>query len=205
LKRIGEMDLTRADQMASSSGGHANFIFSYAAKEMFGCSFDTVEWNAASLTTSSNKKAVKSARLARAQKQHCYKAQLFQQDDGTYTQTPSASGQAPVLDFSIAHGMQPMQRALKELSGETHYLEAMACPHGGCVNGGGAVKSTVGRETPTETRERVQGTLDSLEIPEKNMSSDEPPRPLRTRYHVVPPMSYSIGAAAGVNVQDIVW
>jgi iron only hydrogenase large subunit-like protein len=202
-KQVGDMDHSRAKQMASSSGGHANFIFSYAAKEMFGCSLDTVEWNAASLTSNGTKKAIKSARLARAQKQHCYKAQLFQQADGKYTQTPSEQGQAPVLDFSIAHGMQPMQRALKELSGETHYLEAMACPHGGCVNGGGAVKSTVGRETPTETRQRVQGTLHSLEIPKKNLA--DVPRPLRTRYHVVPPMQHTIGAAAGVKVEDIVW
>lgn len=191
---------SQAHQMAFSSGGHANFIFSYAAKELFGCSLDTVEWKAASLASSKSQK-VKSARLAQAQKQHYYKAQLYLHSDGMYSQT--SAGQAPVLDFSIAHGMQPMQRALKELSDETHYLEAMACPHGGCVNGGGAVKTTVGRETPTETRERVQQTLSSLVIPERILSGVS--RPLRTRYHVVPPMQHTIGAAAGVKVDDIIW
>eukprot|EP00980_Cylindrotheca_fusiformis_P010132 scaffold2253_cov119-Cylindrotheca_fusiformis.AAC.7 len=206
---------SKANQMAISSGGHANLIFRYAAKELFGCSLDTtVEWHAATMTSNQSNTVVKSARLARAQKQHYYKAQLYQQADGTYSQTPSTT--KPVLDFSIAHGMQPMQRALKELNKETHYLEAMACPRGGCVNGGGAAvrssssssgTTTIGRESPSETRQRVQETLRSLLLPTITTTTKGMgvPHPLRTRYHVVPPMQHAIGAAAGVKVEDIVW
>jgi hypothetical protein len=94
------------------------------------------------------------------------------------------------------------------------YLDAMACPHGGCINGGGAVPTrntsngAIARETPTEMRQRVQNSLQCLELP---------PRPLdsgklnggtgwrRTRYHAVPQMQYTIGATAGVKVEDIQW
>jgi len=99
------------------------------------------------------------------------------------------------------------------------YLEGMACPHGGCINGGGAIptrregnQSVTVRETPTETRERVQGSLQALEVPSMSKSWSTRPSPSiessfwrRTRYHVVPQMQHTLGAAAGVKVEDIQW
>ena len=90
-----------------------------------------------------------------------------------------------------------------------HYLEAMACPYG-CVNGGGSAKKSSSsdqqqslRETPTETRHRVGLTVNALQMPVASMSTKVVPK--RTRYHVVPPMNYTMGAAAGVKVDDIQW
>lgn len=152
-------DATAFKQMAFASGGHANFVFLYAAKKLFGCTLWTtkhgqgaVEWTRASLLAAKN---VKSARLSKQQKQHYYEAKLYHHpDDGSYSMAePSSDGAnvAPVLHFAIAHGMQTMQRALKHLKGQEtttkkeengrlHYLEAMACPNG-CVNGGGSARS----------------------------------------------------------------
>jgi len=193
-------------QMAFSSGGHANFMFMYAAKNLFGYTFDDsdgdddgddhgtgrgVKWQAASLAA----KNVRSARLGKLLKQHYYETKLYRYQDGSYGITPVVSENEEssklVLHFAIAHGMQTMQRALKQVVerpiGNTgnvciprtlHYLEAMACPHG-CVNGGGSVRSTssfstnqksstsvnLARETPSETRERVRSTLGHLKVP----------------------------------------
>jgi iron only hydrogenase large subunit-like protein len=222
-------------QMAFSSGGHANYIFHYAAKKLFGCTLENddgvqrVEWKAASLAT----KNARSARLGKLLKQHYYEAKLYRYLDGSYgtAQAPSRfesdeKSSAVVLHFAIAHGMQTMQRALKQVvqtpirnnekDGTLHYLEAMACPHG-CVNGGGSVRISTStdikastsasliRETPTETRQRVQCTLDYLEVPpvddKKTVTAQLP----RTGYHVVPPMSYTTGAVAGEKVENMVW
>lgn len=237
---------------AFSSGGHANFIFLYAARELFGCVLDSVEWMAAAdadhKSGDNRKRVIKSARLARGQRQHYFKAQLFRLEDGGYSQTPPISSlQSPVLEFSIAHGMQTIQRVLKEMQDvesspdssyskksvvTMQYLEAMACPHGGCINGGGAISSgktpegAIVRETPTETRQRLQSSLRFLEIPPHpsadvlmlNDSShashtDANGAPLeiqssnwrRTRFHVVPEMKHTLGATAGLKVEEIQW
>jgi Iron only hydrogenase large subunit, C-terminal domain len=198
-------------QMAFASGGHADYIFCYAAKHLFDCDLnDGVIWKPASLVT----KAVKSARLKQQQRKlHYYEAKLFRQADGSYS--CQESDEPPVLHFGIAHGMQTMQRALKvvENSNTTlHYLEAMACPHG-CVNGGGSAQlaskgpkkafASFG-ETPSETQSRVQATLRHLVVPEPSSSSWEY-HLARTRYHVVPPMQHTMGATAGVEVDKILW
>ncbi|KAL3934786.1 MAG: hypothetical protein SGBAC_009569 [Bacillariaceae sp.] len=225
---------------AYSSGSHADFIFLYAAHELFGCVLDAVSWKPAedvkigheaiNDSSDSKKRVIRSARLARAHKQHYYKARLFRQEDGKYSQNPpalSCSPPSPVLEFSIAHGMQTMQRALKDLediefrpdnsngSGSTmRYLEAMACPHGGCINGGGAISTrntsvgAVARETPTEMRQRVQNSLRFLDLPSRpSYSFQHIAVELRgrTRYHAVPQMQHTLGATAGVKVEDIQW
>mmetsp|Transcript_3415 Transcript_3415/g.8124 ORF Transcript_3415/g.8124 Transcript_3415/m.8124 type:complete len:680 (-) Transcript_3415:56-2095(-) len=218
-------------QMAFSSGGHANYIFRYAAKKLFGCKLESengvlqAEWKAASLAM----KNVRSARLGKLLKQHYYEAKLYRYQDGSYGTTPMLPQNASVeessvvvLHFAIAHGMQTMQRALKQVGSRSslQYLEAMACPHG-CVNGGGSARLsspmlTVGaddkktanmiRETPTETRKRVQTTLGYLEVPatddERIATATTLPR---TEYHVVPPMNYTTGAVAGEKVENMIW
>ena len=194
-----------------------------------------MEWKAASLAM----KNVRSARLGKLLKQHYYEAKLYRYQDGSYGTTPSPpqnerAKEPPevVLHFAIAHGMQTMQRALKQVvqtpirNGDKrttiHYLEAMACPHG-CVNGGGSARlsspllrggtddkkaanaANMIRETPTETRKRVQTTLGYLEVPaideEKIVAAGLP----RTEYHVVPPMNYTTGAVAGEKVENMIW
>jgi iron only hydrogenase large subunit-like protein len=133
------------------------------------------------------------------------------------------------------------------------YIEAMACPSG-CLNGGGQLPLTAtsttksqsiattssttnnnaataiiaARETPTQTRQRVQMTLSHFVQPSPNISTqppfaaDEPSSsscssvssailsriPVKRRhatYHAVAPLQLSMGAAAGVAVQDIQW
>jgi len=105
------------------------------------------------------------------------------------------------------------------------------------VNGGGSARSSLFtttsssteastsaslvRETPTETRQRVQSTLGYLEVPtliiDNNNAatsiytkSQQRQPPLltnfpRTEYHVVPPMNYTTGAVAGEKVENMVW
>jgi len=226
--------------MVFSSGGHANYIFQYAAKQLFGCTMENengvqrVEWKAASLAA----KNVRSARLGKLLKQHYYEAKLYRYADGSYgtTQAPAHTdsdeeSSSVVLHFAIAHGMQTMQRALKQVvqtpirksekSNTLHYLEAMACPHG-CVNGGGSARSSPSlssattdtktstssvliRETPTETRHRVQSTLGYLEVPPIDTQNTLRAHLPRTEYHVVPPMNYTTGAVAGEKVENMIW
>jgi iron only hydrogenase large subunit-like protein len=240
-------DPIRQKQMLFASGGHANFIFQYAAKELFDCHLlpGQVEWKPASLRT----KKVKSARLSQRNNFHYYEAKLYRQPDGSYScyyqETHEGKEESlPVFHFAIAHGMQTMQRALKLIQNDdddnnnnnnssnnihlnVHYLEAMACPYG-CVNGGGSVRSTAStsttapkttttikntiivRETPTETQTRVQETLEQLDIPimpdsPGNWPDEKSTTTIRTRYHVVPPMQYTMGATAGVQVENIQW
>ena len=118
-----------------------------------------------------------------------------------------------------------MQRVLKDLleTSDHHppalnYLEAMACPYG-CINGGGSVRATASnatatsstilvKETPAETKARVCQTLDNLVTPSHVSTSKSHADALiryQTRYHVVPPMHHTMGAAAGVKVQDMQW
>ncbi|KAG7352647.1 iron only hydrogenase large subunit, C-terminal domain containing protein [Nitzschia inconspicua] len=208
--------VTEKKQMTFASGGHADYIFHYAARKLFDCHLDESDeiWKATSLVT----KMVKSARLKQQRKLHYYEAKLFQQPDGSYSCKESED--PPVLHFAIAHGMQTMQRALKSIQSsisDLHYLEAMACPHG-CVNGGGSAglrtdgknssSSTISviRETPSETQSRVKDTLTHLHISAPVMPlPDEDLEAFRTRYHVVPPMQYTMGATAGVQVDKIQW
>jgi hypothetical protein len=107
------------------------------------------------------------------------------------------------------------------------YIEAMAC-QGSCLNGGGQLRLEADRrETPTETRQRILATQEyfvhhyPMPTADKTTSDLTPPKSstagslvaastqeatfLYTRYHVVPPMQHSMGAAAGVAVTDTVW
>ena len=87
------------------------------------------------------------------------------------------------------------------------------------------------RETPTETKRRVNETISSLSIPitttttttkllnNNHHNNDDDNNNIissldsmkwmatatKTRYHVVPPMHYTMGATAGVKVQDMQW
>ena len=138
-------------------------------------------------------------------------------------QRQSANDAIPVLHFATAYGFQTLQRILQPLDKnllEYDYIEAMACPSG-CLNGGGQAR-LADRESPKETRQRVAETqrrckvLSTLDDKDMNMdvySKMCPSGPfgleaqllLHTHYHVVPPLQHSLGAAAGVAVQDTQW
>ena len=234
------------------SGGHADYIFTYAAKTLFGVSLETVPWKAVLAGSSNNNKTriIKSARLAKRSKDY-YQAVLYQNErDGSYTtQIPATTTTTiddnnnnnnnhftPVLTFAMAYGMQTLQRVLDAStlasSNKNHldYVEAMACPSG-CVNGGGQNKvlpssshdndnnvnvnnHASSRETPTHTRQRVGQTQQQLQVVDDqyvNNNNKTAGLPMisssskTTRYHVVPPMQYAMGAAAGVAVQELQW
>jgi iron only hydrogenase large subunit-like protein len=109
------------------------------------------------------------------------------------------------------------------------YVEAMACPSG-CPNGGGQIREANIRETPTETRERVSQTIQIMKSDRRDRGScgddgvhdaldssypydlcptgpfgEDAKRILHTRFHVVPPLQHTMGAAAGVDVKDTQW
>ena len=130
-------------------------------------------------------------------------------------------GSSPVLRFGVAYGLQTVQRILEPFQQSSNngtrvedtypfdFVEAMACPSG-CLNGGGQLRMA-DRETPTQTRERVaqtKGSFVSWTSSPPSGSADTlplPPLERRTRFHVVPPLEYSLGAAAGVAVKDTQW
>jgi len=154
--------------LVDNSGGHADFIFRYAAEKLFHTHIEHVQWKLVSnrdtlsssspsgnhniITSRPYKKGtstLKSARLASLQKkQQWYEACLYESSSiggRSYTQEepPNEKDESSrlVLKFGIVRGMQTMQRALNDIDPTWDYLEAMACPHG-CVNGGGSIPLT---------------------------------------------------------------
>jgi len=151
-----------------------------------------------------------------------------------YYSCDEGPGGVPVLRFAIAYGLQTVQRVLepfhsnssKNAMGNTttsmdypfDFVEAMACPSG-CLNGGGQLR-VADRETPSQTRERValtrglfsaplSPTIDmtawTLAINQEALDAAVPKAERQTRFHVVPPLQHSMGAAAGVAVKDTQW
>jgi iron only hydrogenase large subunit-like protein len=217
-----------ADFFAYGSGGYADFIFRYAAKNLFGVDIQEAHlpWKAVAASSGTGPKVV-SARVAASRKKDYHAVSLYKLQDGTYSMTAADGASTPVLRFATAYGFQTLQRILQPMDSsngslEFDYVEAMACPSG-CVNGGGQVR-VMERETPKETRQRVSETKERFEVSYQHaMSScsnndvyreggcgDGPFGPkaqvrLHTRYHVVPPLQHTLGAAAGVAVQDTQW
>ena len=205
------------------SGGYADFIFRYAAHELFGYRVgpeQELPWKPVETLQR------KSARVASRKPQH-YAITLYRcEKDGSYSlhSHDNDENALPVLRFATAYGLQTLQRVIRPLErGQLmfDYVEAMACPSG-CINGGGQIPTfTTTRENPTETRRRVQQTeaiLLSRHGQTNTMSRDVyatvcPDGPfgkqaqqlLHTRFHVVPPLQLTMGATAGVALQDTKW
>lgn len=129
------------------------------------------------------------------------------------TQPPSSSSSSPPWS-------QP--------SCNFHYLELMACPSG-CINGGGQIRLG-SRETPTETRKRVSSskewftpytsvmTASSSSLSKSDTGNDgddddddtihtilKRPGVMHTTYRSIAPLQYTMGATAGISVQDTKW
>jgi len=122
-----------------SSGGYADYIFRYAALELFGFRVDPDAnvWRPCTALTTTGRKATvssavasgRSARTAGAaqRRRQLYYATLYRNaesgaltgsweimddDNGDNNQVVADQRRSPVLRFVIAHGMQTMQRAL---------------------------------------------------------------------------------------------
>jgi iron only hydrogenase large subunit-like protein len=204
-----------SDFYAYSSGGYADFIFQYACQELFSYTVPggNVPWKAVESTQR------QSARTANRKRDY-HHVTLYQHADGTYS---TNADYKKVLSFCTAYGLQTMQRILQPFDkGEFSpydYIEAMACPSG-CLNGGGQIRLS-DREAPSETRMRVASSQAMMEQSCQRQATSpgnmdiyndrvepfgqEAQKLLHTRYHVVPPLQFSIGAAAGVAVQHTQW
>lgn len=200
---------------AHSSGGYADYIFRYASKHLYGFDIPTgqaLPWK----PVASQQKRV-SARAAAAASRNFHSVSLYHCKDGTYSlDTTPVVSTTPVLSFAIAYGVQTLQRIFSNAH-SFDYVEAMACPSG-CANGGGQVRLD-DRETPAQTRQRVAETkqyyyngvgvlsnnTDAHDSLQCQPFDEKAQRTLHTRYHVVPPLQHTLGAAAGVAVQDTQW
>ena len=196
------------------SGGLAEFVFRYAALRLFNYHVNKVDWKP--IMDKSVKAA--SARMQRvARNRDYYQATLFQNPTTGQVSTEELEGSVPVLNFAIAYGLQTVQRVLepfgstksssKQQSRQFDFIEAMACPSG-CLNGGGQLR-VADRETPTQTRQRVSSTREYFEsaiLSTESLPQQVLPAELRqTRFHVVPPLVFSMGAVKGVDVKDTQW
>ncbi|KAL7514344.1 hypothetical protein ACHAXN_011523 [Cyclotella atomus] len=160
------------------SGSYADFIFRFAAMELFGCDLSqtqTLPW--ASPSNSSVGAAEQSSggirRRRRQDTTDLRSITLFQHTDGSYS--CDGRGQStPVLSFATAYGFKNVQLILQSLSNDGYtagaldakeydYVEVMACPSG-CPNGGGQIGSMGKRETPRDTKERVKATMSLMPL-----------------------------------------
>ena len=210
------------------SGGYADYIFRFACRQLFGIVVQgELPWT--HVETTQGRRVVVSARVAASAKRRRdhHQVILYQHVDGSYSleELPQS---VPVLRFATAYGLQNIQRILQyapfSMTCSTplpfDYVEAMACPSG-CPNGGGQIREANVRETPTETRERVTKTTEIMKTTNCCRSTapldypndlcptgpfgEDAKRLLHTRFHVVPPLQHTMGAAAGVAVQDTQW
>jgi iron only hydrogenase large subunit-like protein len=93
-----------------------------------------------------------------------------------------------------------------------HYIEAMACPSG-CLNGGGQTHALDDkkRERPSEMKSRVEKTRNFIAnfLPSATLQGFQADEALhqhiRTRFHVVPKLELTMGAASGVAVENTHW
>ena len=208
------------------SGGYADFCFRYAARELFSYVISSdiaLPWTP--VNNWANKTGRQSARVAAQQRlrRDFYQVTLYRHGDGSYSFHSNATGDndeaaTPVLRFACAYGVQTVQRVLQpfqKVTGNSRreeypydFVEAMACPSG-CLNGGGQLRSAQ-RETPTNTRQRVQETRERFQPPPTAVLSPAQIKikcdsSLYTSFHVVPPLKLTMGATAGVALQDTQW
>ena len=173
---------------------------------------------------------IASARVAASTKRRreFFQVTLHRHIDGSYSCQHQSERDVPSATLATAYGSQTIQRVLQQSpftpTSSTaltfDYVEAMACPSG-CPNGGGQIRDANQRETPTETRQRVNDTQGIMSLTSERAGpviadypmdlcptgpfGTEAKRILHTRYHVVPPLQLTTGAVAGVALQDTQW
>jgi iron only hydrogenase large subunit-like protein len=222
------MDANSEKFFAFGSGGYADFIFRFASQELFGHAVrGELSWTPCENPQSGR---IASSRVAASVKKRrdFLSVTLYRHVDGSYSSLQQSEQDVAVLRFATAYGLQNIQRVLLPFSSNTSsaalsfdYVEAMACPSG-CPNGGGQVREGNVREIPAETRKRVTETQEIMKMQQSDGHSSNPldypsdliptgpfgpeaKRLLHTRFHVVPPLQHTMGAIAGVAVQDTNW
>jgi len=178
MKDDGNLEL---DTGVHGSGSYADFIFRYAALELFGCNLpqdEPLPWKSSSSTFSPAGKSVGIIRRRRRRQDtsDLQEITLYEHSDGSHSyenKTDDGMGtkSKPVLRFATAYGFKNVQLILQTLSKTNQsshsdgfdYVEVMACPSG-CSNGGGQVGANGKRETPRDTKERVKKTVSAVPI-----------------------------------------
>lgn len=237
------------DSGVHGSGSYADYIFRYAAWNLFGCELplnEPLPWKSSTAAASSTNPGKTSGVLRRRKRRQettdMRELSLYKLTDGSYSCDAGNDNSIPVLTFATAYGFKNVQLVLQNLSKNNvgsessgrrrfDYVEIMACPSG-CPNGGGQIGSAGQRETPRETKERVMETVSAVPIirPKSDNRSlafkiygngedmsgsngilsggcfgHDARKLFHTRFHVVPKMELSSGAAAGVAVSDTNW
>lgn len=166
------------------SGSYADYIFRYAAWDLFNCKLPLdrpLPWADSSQTNNpvsdaGNSGVVIRRRRKRPDMSGLRELSLYRHTDGTYscTKPQHAASVAPSLSFATAYGFKNVQTILQSLSKKVsrdksapsdsdyhhHYIEIMACPSG-CPNGGGQIGAER-RETPRESIERVKRVAQTI-------------------------------------------
>lgn len=161
------------------SGSYADFIFRYAAQELFGCNLppnQPLPWmsSCSTLTATNSSVGLVRRRSRRQETSDLREVTLYENSDESYScygdenNDSGRSRSRPVLRFATAYGFKNVQLMLQRLSKvdstkSYDYVEIMACPSG-CSNGGGQIGANGHRETPRETKERVRKTVSSVPI-----------------------------------------
>ena len=216
------------------SGSYADYIFRFAAWDLFNCKLpldEPLPWADSSQAnnhpSNTGSAGVIRRRRKRPDMSGLREVYLYKQIDGTYSciKPKNAASVEPVLKFATAYGFKNVQTVLQSLSknmssldkrSDCHYIEVMACPSG-CPNGGGQIGANGRRETPRETKERVRKVAQTVprvraqdgRLPLYYGSNDpfsqKARRIFHTRNHVVPELELSTGASAGVAVNATKW
>lgn len=133
-----------------ASGGFLEFVFRYAARELFGVE---VGWGQP---------------LAYHQGRNADYQEVLLELPQPPGQPAGEAAPAVALRFARAYGFRNIQavvsklkRGRRERAGPLHFVEIMACPSG-CVNGGGQLKGPTG-EASAAGRERVAAVRGALE------------------------------------------
>ncbi|KAL7535451.1 hypothetical protein ACHAXR_006491 [Thalassiosira sp. AJA248-18] len=183
-KNDGDNNL-ELDTGVHGSGSYADFIFRYAARELFGCKLardKPLPWKSSSsaygaTSTAGNTSGVIRRRRRRQDTTDLREITLYEHSDGSYSCSDEMNdggggdSSKPVLRFATAYGFKNVQLILQSLSKTNpsktsngyDYVEIMACPSG-CSNGGGQIGAQGRRETPREAKERVKKTVSAVPI-----------------------------------------
>lgn len=159
----------------SGSGGYAEYIFKYAAKELFNETIDTVEF--------------------KQLRNPDFKEVCLERDGKTMLSFAIANG---------FRNIQNLVQKLKRGKSSYHYVEVMACPSG-CLNGGAQIRPGGGdnvREMTAQLLELYdklpQSTVQNNEIDQiynqflDGIDSDKAQSLLHTNYHAVEKMNTAL-------------
>lgn len=201
------------------SGSYAEFIFRFACNELFGHvipTHDALPWKKVGNASNRRRRQMKVGDDNTFSDSS--EVELFQHIDGSYSFTRKSEEDNLKLKFATAYGFKNIQIMMSKVAtGEMkmngyHYIEAMACPSG-CLNGGGQTHALDAkkRERPSEMKSRVEKTRNFIAdfLPSATLQrfqADEAMHQhLRTRFHVVPKLELTMGAASGVAVENTHW